>query len=74
MTIEAGQLRRWRVNIHGLEGGFLVIRSQGMCYRQGTRRGDKMEEHWEILMPDGIMGGWSKRLLEELSEAIDAAG
>jgi hypothetical protein len=71
MGIEPGQLRRWCDDVDGLTGTFIVLRSEGMLYPGGLRRGEPQQEHWEILMSDGLGGGWSERLLTELSEAID---
>jgi hypothetical protein len=71
MGIEPGQLRRWFDDVDGLEGTFVVIRSEGMLYPGGLRRGAAKQEHWEILLDDGVGGGWSEGLLNQLSEAVD---
>ena len=73
MAIEPGQLRRWCDDVDGLEGTFLVLRSEGMLYPGGHRRGRGGKQvHWEILMHDGI-GSWSEDLLSRLSETINEA-
>ena len=69
--IEPGQLRRWKEDVEGVEGSFLVLRSQGKFYPPGHRPGDKVQEHWELLTIDGPMTGWSDELLYELSEPIN---
>ncbi len=71
MKPEPGQLRRWCDDVDGLEGCFIVIRSEGVLYPGGLRRGGANQEHWEILLADGIGGGWSEGLLNQLSEVVD---
>ena len=71
--IEVGQLRRWKIDADGVEGSFLVLRSQGKFYPPGHRPGDKVQEHWELLTIDGPMTGWSDELLNTLSEPISEA-
>lgn len=73
MTIEAGQLRRWN-EVSGERGRFLVIRTGGKFLAQGSRAGDKPEDHWEILTAAGLSTGWGTTLLMDLSEPLDAAG
>lgn len=73
MGIEPGQLRRWNGDVDGLEGCFIVLRSDGMLYPMGARRGDPQQEHWELLTVAGPMTGWSERLLTELSEVVNEA-
>lgn len=73
MGIEPGQLRRWNDDVDGLEGPFIVLRSEGMLYPGGVRRGDPQQEHWELLTVAGPMTGWSERLLTELSEVVNEA-
>lgn len=75
MGIEPGQLRRWCDNADGLEGAFIVIRSDGMhsvpAWRRTARGAVRAkQERWEILMADGIDGGWTEGLLTQLSEVI----
>jgi hypothetical protein len=73
MGIEPGQLRQWKDDVDGLEGPFIVLRSEGMLYPTGARRGDPQQEHWELLTVAGPMTGWSERLLTELSEVVNEA-
>ena len=73
MGIEPGQLRQWKDDVDGLEGTFIVLRSEGMLYPMGARRGDPQQEHWELLTVAGPMTGWSERLLTELSEVVNEA-
>ena len=69
MGIEPGQLRRWCDDVDGLEGTFIVLRSESMHRLSSSPRGVK-QEHWEILTPDGIGHGWTEHLLIQLSEVI----
>jgi len=71
--IEPGQLRRWKEDVDGVAGDFLVLRSQGKFLPPGSRRTDKKQDHWEILTVDGPMNGWSDGLLDTLSEPINEA-
>ena len=75
MGIEPGQLRRWCDDVDGLEGTFIVIRSEGMhsvpsSYSPVRGAVRAKQEHWEILMADGVGGGWTEGLLTQLSEVI----
>jgi hypothetical protein len=72
-VIEPGQLRRWKEDVDGVAGDFLVLRSQGKFLPPGSRRTDKKQDHWEILTVDGPMNGWSDELLNTLSEPINEA-
>jgi len=67
--IEPGQLRRWCDDVDGLEGTFIVLRSEGMHIVPSSPTGTK-QEHWEILAPDGVGRGWTEHLLTQLSEVI----
>jgi hypothetical protein len=72
-VIEPGQLRRWKEDVDGIEGDFLVLRSQGKFFPMGMRRTDGKQDHWELLTVDGHMTGWSDELLNTLSEPINEA-
>jgi hypothetical protein len=72
-VIEPGQLRRWKEDVDGIAGDFLVLRSQGKFFPMGMRRTDGKQGHWEILTVDGPMTGWSDELLNTLSEPINEA-
>ena len=69
--IEPGQLRRWKEDVEGVSGDFLVLRSQGKFLPPGSRRTDKKQDHWEILTTDGPGTGWYDDLLNNLSEPIN---
>lgn len=69
--IEPGQLRKWKEDVDGITGDFLVLRSQGKFLPPGSRRTDKKQDHWELLTVDGHMTGWTDDLLNTLSEPIN---
>jgi len=70
-VIEPGQLRKWKEDVDGITGDFLVLRSQGKFLPPGSRRTDKKQDHWELLTVDGHMTGWTDDLLNTLSEPIN---
>lgn len=68
-VIELGQLRRWKRDFESCV--FLVASHMGKFHPQGSRAGDSLEDHWQIMMGDAIHSAWSTSLLEDLSEAVD---
>ncbi len=69
--IEPGQLRKWKEDVEGVAGDFLVVRSQGKFVPSGATHKDKKQDHWELLTVDGPMTGWSDELLNTLSEPVN---
>ena len=69
--IELGQLRRWTVDFES--SVFLVASHMGKFYPHGSKAGDPLEDHWQIMMGETIHSGWSSSLIEDLSEAVDGA-
>lgn len=71
--IKAGQVRRW-LHPGGIRGEgtevFIVTRKMGQFYAQGTRSGEPMLDHWEIVCGGEAMPGWATKTLETESALV----
>lgn len=72
--IKEGQLRRW-LHPEGIRGDgssvFIVTRRNvDLFYAQGSRIGEPMLTHWEIVCGGEIIPGWVERTLETESVLV----